>query len=185
MSCRITIQDIRELRPCYDPACYLPEGWEGTIADILRVTACPPADRLWVAAQFLNARTARLFAVWCARQALSLVDSPHPCVTEAIETIETLVMTNDFDKTEPYAIAMRRKNERHVWRILENARANIQEIIKITRNETELHAYYAVAWTTCLNPKEAAKMAAAHAAIARGDLEEREDQLQYLLKLVQ
>jgi hypothetical protein len=48
------IQDIREMGtngPCYDPARYLPEDWEGTIVDILRVHECPLMDRMWVATE--------------------------------------------------------------------------------------------------------------------------------------
>lgn len=42
------IDDIRRLRPCYDPSRYLPEGWQGTALDILAVEACPAEDRIWV-----------------------------------------------------------------------------------------------------------------------------------------
>jgi len=65
----ITIQQIRELSPCYDPAKYLPENWEGTVIDILNIESCPIKDRFWVVLRedFIDAKTLRLFAVWCAR----------------------------------------------------------------------------------------------------------------------
>ena len=78
MTTTITIDDIRSWEPCYDPSLYLPEGWSGTALDILAVEECPAVDRLWVVLRegCINARTLRLFAVWCARQALALIDNP-------------------------------------------------------------------------------------------------------------
>ena len=43
-----TINDIRNLEPCYDPAKYLPEDWTGAALDILNVDDCPAQDRLFV-----------------------------------------------------------------------------------------------------------------------------------------
>lgn len=65
-----TIEDIRSWSPCYDPERYLAEGWAGTPADLLKIDAIPPQDRLWVVCreQLIDARTLRLFAIWCARQ---------------------------------------------------------------------------------------------------------------------
>ena len=44
------IDDIRNFRPrpCYDPSRYLAEDWTGTALDVLDVTDCPAADRIWV-----------------------------------------------------------------------------------------------------------------------------------------
>ena len=65
-----TITDIRLWEPCYDPARYLPEEWEGTVADILRKNEIPAHDRLWVVCRkgLISDKILRLFAVWCARQ---------------------------------------------------------------------------------------------------------------------
>ncbi len=88
----ITINDIRswEPEPCYDPALFLPEGWRGTALDILAVENCPAEDRLWVVLrqECIDARTLRLFAVWCARQALALIDDPDPRSVAACDTVE-------------------------------------------------------------------------------------------------
>jgi hypothetical protein len=75
---KITLQEIRDLNPCYDPAKFLPEDWTGTLLDILNVENCPADDRLWVVLteQFIDAKTLRLFAVWCAREALRLIENP-------------------------------------------------------------------------------------------------------------
>jgi hypothetical protein len=65
-----TIQDIRNWNPCYDPAMHLPENWSGTVADILQYQTIPPQDKIWVVCreELIDAKTLRLFAVWCARQ---------------------------------------------------------------------------------------------------------------------
>jgi hypothetical protein len=49
----LTIRDIRDCDPCYDPTKFLPEGWTGTLVDVLSVEACPMSDRIWVACQIL------------------------------------------------------------------------------------------------------------------------------------
>ena len=90
---KITLQQIRDFNPCYDPAKYLPENWIGTAIDILNVTDCPSEDRLWVVLrkEFLSDKSLRLFAVWCARQAL------------AIPGNESEVCSNTCDVAERYA----------------------------------------------------------------------------------
>jgi hypothetical protein len=87
---KITLQEIRELNPCYDPAKYLPENWTGTVIDILNVNECPANDRLWVVLneRFIDAKTLRLFAVWCAREALKLVANPDARSVEACNVAE-------------------------------------------------------------------------------------------------
>ena len=85
-----TIADIRALGPCYDPARYLPKNWQGTAIDILNVEACPAKDRLWVVLrnEWIEERPARLFAVWCARQALARVGNPDPRSVAACDVAE-------------------------------------------------------------------------------------------------
>jgi hypothetical protein len=82
------IQDIRDLKPCYDPTRYLPENWQGTAANVLRVEACPSKDRLWVISHWLDNKTLRLFAVWCMREALKLVDNPDLRLIAACDIAE-------------------------------------------------------------------------------------------------
>jgi hypothetical protein len=74
----VTLAEIRALDPCYDPSRYAPEGWTGTLLDILDATHIPAADRIWVVTGLLDDRTNRLFAVWNSRDALSRVDNPDP-----------------------------------------------------------------------------------------------------------
>jgi hypothetical protein len=87
---QITLQEIRDLNPCYDPAKFLPENWTGTVIDILNVENCPAKDRFWVVLRdkFIDAKTLRLFAVWCAREALKLVDKPDERSIEACNVAE-------------------------------------------------------------------------------------------------
>ena len=85
-----TISDIRSFAPCYDPSRYLPEGWCGTALDVLGVEACPAVDRLWVVLHdgWIDDSTLRLFAVWCARQALALVENHDPRCIAARDVAE-------------------------------------------------------------------------------------------------
>ena len=85
-----TIDDIRSWRPCYDPTRYLPEGWQGTALDILDCEDCPAVDRLWVVLreESIDAQALRLFAVWCSRQALALIDNPDQRSVAACDTVE-------------------------------------------------------------------------------------------------
>ena len=65
-----TIDDIRSWKPCYDPIKHLPESWSGNAIDILNHDTISPPDKLWVVCRedLIDAKTLRLFAVWCARQ---------------------------------------------------------------------------------------------------------------------
>lgn len=84
------ITNIRCWEPCYDPTRYLPADWQGTALDILDCEDCPAVDRLWVVIrnECIDARTLRLFAVWCARQALALIGDPDPRSVAALDTAE-------------------------------------------------------------------------------------------------
>ena len=76
---------------CYDPRTrYGITAWSGTALDMLREERVPAQDRLWVVLRedVLDARTLRLFAVWCARRALSRVANPDPRSLAAVETAE-------------------------------------------------------------------------------------------------
>jgi hypothetical protein len=87
----ITCDKIRALGPCYDPAEKLPENYEGSVVDFLRQENVPTRDRIWVAKHFLSDRTNRLFAVWCARQALALQTSVDPRSIVACDVAERFI----------------------------------------------------------------------------------------------
>lgn len=98
---KFTIEDIRKLEPCYDPSKYLAEDWEGTALDILRMDDVSAIDRLWVICHqdWIDDRTLRLFAVWCARQALALVRNPDPRSVAACDVAERYA-NGDATETE-------------------------------------------------------------------------------------
>ncbi len=86
----ITIDDIRDWNPCYDPSRYIPEGWTGTALDILRLKECPAKDRLWVVLreECIDTKTLRLFAVRCAREAMRLTGWADPRSVAACDVAE-------------------------------------------------------------------------------------------------
>ena len=85
-----TLADIRKLAPCYDPARYAPEDWRGTALDVLKAAQIPAQDRIWVVCHegWIDDRTLRLFAVWCAREVLKLVENPDPRSINACDVAE-------------------------------------------------------------------------------------------------
>jgi hypothetical protein len=85
---KITVADIRAKKPCHDPTKYVAEGWTGSLLDILNLEAVPALDRIWVVTQFLDDSTNRLFAVWCAREALKLIDNPDQRSVAACDVAE-------------------------------------------------------------------------------------------------
>ena len=73
---KLTLPIIRSWKPCYDPAKFAPEKWQGNIIDILRCDKIPADDRLWCALQpgvGIDEKTLRLFACWCASNAIKLL----------------------------------------------------------------------------------------------------------------
>ena len=137
------IEDIRKLEPCYDPGRYLPEDWQGTAVDVLRVEECPPCDRLWVVLHegWIDRRTMRLFAVWCAREALRLVDKPDPRSIEACNVAERHANgeATDEELRAAYSAAYRAAY-----------RATYRAAYSATYSATDWAAYSA-AWTRQIN----------------------------------
>lgn len=107
----LTLADIRDLSPCYDPTKYLPEDWQGTVSDLLKVEDCPAKDRIWVAVHLIDAKTARLFAVWCAREALAQAPSPDPRSIAACDVAERYAHGQATDEERRAARAAARAAE--------------------------------------------------------------------------
>jgi len=86
-----TINDIRSWEPCHDPASYVPETWTGTAIDMLNIKKVPISDRFWAVlrTEVVPERTLRLFAVWCAREASSMIDNLDPRSIKAINVAES------------------------------------------------------------------------------------------------
>jgi hypothetical protein len=87
---KITYQQIKDFHPCYDPIKFIPENWEGTALDILNISECPINDRLWAVLrnEFFSDKELRLFAVWCARTALSIPGNENKICSDACDVAE-------------------------------------------------------------------------------------------------
>jgi len=85
-----TVADIQALRPCsnHNPLIYVDIAWSGTVIDILKCTQVSVVNRLWVVYRLLDDKTLRLFAVACARRALTSVVNPDIRSTEACNIAE-------------------------------------------------------------------------------------------------
>ena len=96
-----SLEDIRKLNPCYDPGKYAPENWQGTALDVLKAGQVPAADRIWLVCHkgWIDDRTLRMFACWCAREALARIDNPDPRSINAVEVAERYA-NGDATKTE-------------------------------------------------------------------------------------
>jgi len=80
----ISNQLIRKFAPCYDPSEVVQDETEELPVDEwvakYRNAVKVKADIVWLLCrkEFMNNRDLRLFAVWCAREALKLVENPDP-----------------------------------------------------------------------------------------------------------
>ena len=90
MTMNITPDLIRSYDPCYDPSDYLSEDYEAHLVEFLNHPQIPASDKLWLVLRgdFIDTKTLRLFAVWCAREALKLVESPDTRIIEATNVAE-------------------------------------------------------------------------------------------------
>ena len=84
---------IRSFGPCYDPSeKKIPDGETLSVLDWVEKyrSVVPPQDIIWLLClnESLSDRDLRLFAVWCAREALSLIDSPDPRSVAACDVAE-------------------------------------------------------------------------------------------------
>ena len=84
---------IRGFSPCYDPSeKKIPDGETLSVLDWVEKyrSVVPTQDIIWLLChnEFLSDRDLRLFAVWCAREALSLMESPDPRCVAACDVAE-------------------------------------------------------------------------------------------------
>jgi len=85
---KLTTDIIKSYAPCYCPTKYIPKDWSGSLVDILKMEEVSKLDRLWVARHAMDDKGNRLFAVWCAREALKLIPNPDPRSVEACNVSE-------------------------------------------------------------------------------------------------
>ena len=84
---------IRSLTPCYYPTRYVTDENE-TLSVLEWVNkyrgTVPDKDIIWLLChkEFLSDKDLRLFAVWCARESLNLIDNPDPRSIEACNVAE-------------------------------------------------------------------------------------------------
>jgi hypothetical protein len=89
---KITIEEIKEFKPCYEPETKLGEKWSGTLIDILKMKDVSPEDKFWAVSWFAGDKVNRMFAVYCARQALMLVENPDPRSVAACDIAEKFAL---------------------------------------------------------------------------------------------
>ena len=90
---RLTKEDLHASHLSEEPYHLLPEDWTGTVLDILDTNNIDAKTRIWIVLHtskpiIVDKRIPRLFAVWCARQALALLDDPDPCAAKACDMAE-------------------------------------------------------------------------------------------------
>ena len=85
---KLTTDIIKSYAPCYCPTKYIPKDWSGSLVDILKMEEVSKLNRLWVARHAMDDKGNRLFAVWCAREALKLIPNPDPRSVEACNVAE-------------------------------------------------------------------------------------------------
>ena len=81
------LADAQQLAQWLDKDIYEAEGEEMQLADDKTKWVCRRA-RLLRKVEAWNDRTARLFAVWCAREALKLIEKPDPRSVAACDVAE-------------------------------------------------------------------------------------------------
>lgn len=85
---------IRKLRPCYDPAIVgIPDDEVLSATDWVakyRETVKSEADIVWLFtwSNLMSDKDLRLFAVWCAREALKFIENPDPRSVMACDVAE-------------------------------------------------------------------------------------------------
>ena len=94
MKNKITYEDVMSYGPCYDPKeLGVDVSKELTISQFIKLfrnVVKHKSDIIWVLCrkEYMTDRDMRLFAVWCAREALKLIDSPDPRSIEACNVAE-------------------------------------------------------------------------------------------------
>jgi len=82
MKTQITYEDLRAMNPCYHPKeIGISSDYSATIPEFIkeyRDKVKSKEDILWVLCreEYMSEKDMRLFAVWCAREALKLVTQP-------------------------------------------------------------------------------------------------------------
>lgn len=157
----LTINDIRAIKPCYDPTEFLPESWTGTALDILALEQVPAKDRIWVVASLpqVSDKAKRLFAVACARDALARVKDPDPRSIKAVDVAEAYALGKATKNELPAAeSAARSATWSATWAAAESAARSAESA---TRSAT-----WSAAWSAAESAARSAEPTAESAAWA-------------------
>jgi hypothetical protein len=94
------IKYLRSIKPCYDPSKHLKEDFRGTALTILNNSEIPAVDRLWVVLRtdLVSEKLMRLFAVWCAREAIKLLSKPDPRLEACCKVAERYALGQATDE---------------------------------------------------------------------------------------
>jgi hypothetical protein len=89
----ISNEIIRQFQPCYDPSKVITdENEELTVKEWVQKyrNVIPAKDILWLLLrrEFLSEKDLRLFAVWCARELLKLIENPDERSVEVCNVAE-------------------------------------------------------------------------------------------------
>lgn len=176
---RVTVQQIRDLDPCYDPVTgvdkygdvvhpggFLPEGWEGTLRDLLMIEECPAEDRRWVVTQLLPPRERRLYACWCVR------NTPLGDGRTVWDLLTDPRSRHAVEVAERYADGLATDEE------LDAARAAARNAARAAARDAARAAARAAAWAAAL---DAALDAARNAALAAAWAAARAAQMERLV----
>ena len=94
MKKKIKYKDLVEMNPCYMPdEIGITKGYSAKVSDFIkeyRDKVKKPEDITWVVCRndYMTGKDMRLFAVWCAREALKLADSPDEVSVNALDVTE-------------------------------------------------------------------------------------------------
>ena len=94
MKTEITYKDLKAMRPCYKPEeIGITEGYIATIPKFIkeyRDKVKEKDDIIWALCRkrYVTERDMRLFAVWCARECLKLIDNPDKRSVDACNIAE-------------------------------------------------------------------------------------------------
>jgi len=80
---KITLKEIRDLDPCYDPSLHMKEDWEGTLVDFLQIDVIPNHNRIWVAVRLAPRTLVEIFAIDCAFAAHADAAAAHAAYAAA------------------------------------------------------------------------------------------------------
>ena len=175
----VTNKEIMELNPCYDPIKkgYFKKNWSGSVIDFLEcknfIKEIPIFDKFWVVLrpEFIDEKTLRLFAVWCAREALKFVKNPNEKSIKAC------------DVAEKYANGQATSEELNI------ARSAARSAAWSAAEDTERSAAESAAWSATWSATRSAAWSAAEsatrsAAWSAAESATRSAQLKQLIKIL-